>query len=153
VNDLLEVRSLLASSSDPGNPTAEELRDLLRSVNRIAVVGLSRFPEKAARRVPSYLAAKGYELVPVNPHADTIFGRRAYARLGDVPGEVDLVVIFRPSAVAGEFVTEAADRPERPPIWLQEGIRADPEIALARARGTTAIQDLCVFRVHRSLED
>jgi len=152
VNDLDEVLSLLRASSDPDNPTAEELRDLLASAHRIAVVGLSRYPDKAARRVPSYLAAKGYEVVPVNPHADTIFGRQAYDRLGDVPGKLDLVVVFRPSEVAGTFVAEAEDRPEQPAIWLQEGIRADPQIAAARARGTTAVQDLCVFRVHRGLD-
>ena len=151
VNPLAELRGILARSSDPGNPSAEELRDLFASVERIAVIGVSRSPEKAARRVPSYLAAKGYEIVPVNPNADRIFGRRACDRLADVPDAVDMVVIFRPSAEAGGFVAEAAARPERPAIWLQEGIRADEEIAAARAAGLTAVQDLCTYRVHRAL--
>jgi predicted CoA-binding protein len=142
---------LLRSSSDPENPTAEELRDLLDSVERVAVIGLSRFPEKAARRVPSYLAAKGYDVIPVNPRAERLLGKRAYARLSDVPEELDLVIVFRPSAEAGEFVTEAASRPERPAIWLQEGIRADAEVMAARANGVLTVQDLCVFRVHRAL--
>jgi predicted CoA-binding protein len=45
----------------------------------------------------------------------------------------------------------AAARPERPVIWLQEGIRADKEAREARAMGLTVIQDLCIFKVHRHL--
>jgi uncharacterized protein len=150
-DSLTELRHLLADSSDPQNPTAEELRDLFDAVRRIAVVGLSRFPEKAARRVPSYLAAKGYDIVPINPNAERILGKPAYDTLRDVPGQLDMVVIFRPSAEAGAHVREAAGRPERPAIWLQEGIRADEEVAAARADGITAVQDLCTFKVHRAL--
>jgi predicted CoA-binding protein len=151
VNELDEVRQLLGASSDPHNPAAEALQSLLERVNRIAVVGLSRSPEKPARRIPSYLAAKGYDIVPVNPHADRILGKPAYARLADVPGAVDLVLIFRPSEEAGAVVAEAAARPERPAIWLQEGIRADADIEAARAVGLTAVQDLCSYKVHRAL--
>ena len=148
---LTELRQLLADSSDPENPSAEELRDLFEAARRIAVVGISRFPEKAARRVPSYLAAKGYDVVPINPNAERILGKPAYESLSDVPGELDMVVVFRPSAEAGTHVRAAASRDERPAIWLQEGIRADEEIAAARAEGITAVQDLCTFKVHRAL--
>ena len=151
MDSLRQLRRVLSASSDSENPTAEELRDLLERTRLIAVIGLSRFPEKAARRVPSYLAAKGYDVIPVNPNADRILGRKAYDRLTDLPDEVDLVIVFRPSGQAGSFVEEAARRPERPAIWLQEGIRADEEIGAARARGITAVQDLCAFRVHRAL--
>jgi predicted CoA-binding protein len=48
-------------------------------------------------------------------------------------------------------VAEAAARPERPAIWLQQGIRADPEIRAAREAGLIAVQDMCSYRVHRAL--
>ncbi len=115
------------------------------------MIGLSRSPAKAARRVPSYLAAKGYDVIPVNPHAERILGRDAFVRLTDVPEAVDLVVVFRPSETAGSFVEEAVAREERPAIWLQTGIVADAEVAAARARGVLAVQDLCTFRIHRAL--
>ncbi len=47
----------------------------------------------------------------------------------------------------------AAARPERPAIWLQSGIRSDREAEAARAQGLLVVQDLCTFRVHRSLSD
>jgi predicted CoA-binding protein len=151
VDRLTELRRILERSSDRANPSAEALRDLFDTVERIAVVGLSRFPEKAARRVPSYLAAKGYDVVPINPHADRIFGKQVYRRLSDVPGRLDMVVVFRPSQEAGAIVAEAAARTDRPAIWLQQGITAAQEIAAARAGGATAVQDLCAFEVHRAL--
>ena len=151
MDNLLPVRRLLAESSDPDNPSAETLADLLRTVRHIAVIGLSRDPTKVARRVPSYLAAKGYDVTPVNPYAERILGRDAFATLSDVSEPVDLVVIFRPSDQAGEFVESAAARVERPAIWLQEGIRADEPAATARADGLVVVQDLCSYKVHRTL--
>lgn len=148
---LIELRQVLAASADPHNPGAAEFRALLDQVERIGVIGLSRFPAKAARRVPSYLAAKGYEIVPINPNAERILGRDAYARLGDVQEPLDMVLIFRPSEEAGPLVAEAARRPERPAVWLQEGIFAEPEVAAARTAGVMAVQDLCAFKVHRAL--
>ncbi|GMV04963.1 MAG: hypothetical protein AMXMBFR53_12430 [Gemmatimonadota bacterium] len=150
--DRLEsLRRLLEESSDPDNPPPARIRALFERLHRIAVVGLSRDPGKAARRVPSYLAAKGYEVIPVNPHADRILGRNAVASLSEIADYLDMVVVFRPSAEAGAIVREAAARPGRPAIWLQEGIRADAEAAAARAQGLLVVQDLCTYKVHRAL--
>lgn len=145
------LRHLLRESSDRANPSAERVRRLFESVHRIAVVGLSRDPRKAARRVPSYLAAKGYEIIPVNPFADRILGREAFPSLDDVAEPVDLVLVFRPSDEAGSVVEAASARPERPAIWLQEGIRSDDEAASARDQGRIVVQDLCAYKVHRAI--
>jgi predicted CoA-binding protein len=147
------LQRVLSASSDGENPGLEALRDLLGRTRRIAVIGMSRFPEKPARRIPAYLALHGYDIVPVNPHTERLMGRPAYATLADVPGEVDMVMIYRPSDQAGRFVLEALARPERPAIWLSEGIRADAEIAEARRLGRTAVQDLCAYKVHAAMRD
>lgn len=139
-------------STDPANPPAARLREILQSTRRIAVVGVSRDPTKAARRVPSYLATKGYDLIPVNPHARRILGKVARGSLGEVTEPVDLVLVFRPAEEAAGIVDEASRRPEKPVIWLQEGIRADEAVARARGRGLSVIQDLCIFKAHRSLD-
>ncbi len=141
---------LLRKSSDPNNPDASELLGIVRSVHRIAVVGLSRDPAKVARRVPSYLAAKGYDIVPVNPHATRVFGKPVRRTLADVTEPVDMVLVFRPAGEAGRHLAEAAARPERPVVWLQQDIRSDREAAEARGRGIRVVQDLCLFQVHRT---
>jgi len=141
----------LELSSDPLNPGPDEMRRILEDTRTIAVVGLSRDPAKAARRVPSYLAAKGYEVIPVNPNADRIFGKRVRAHLDEVTEPVDMVLVFRPSKKAGEVMKQAAGRPERPVIWLQEGIRDDEAASEVRKQGLTVVQDLCIYKVHRTL--
>jgi predicted CoA-binding protein len=148
-----DLERVLSASGDPDNPGVTQLSELMGRPLRIAVIGMSRFPEKPAKRVPAYLAAHGYDVVPVNPNAERVIGRPAYATLADVPGKVDLVMIYRPSEQAGAFVREALERPERPAIWLSEGIRADEEIARARGEGVTAVQDLCAYKVHVALQD
>lgn len=147
----MPLRRLLEESDDPDNPPAEAVAELFESARRIAVIGLSRDPEKAARRVPSYLAAKGFDVLPINPHAERILGRPAYDSLSEVEDPVDMVVVFRPSAEAGRHVADAAARPERPAIWLQEGIMAPPEVAAAREAGLFVVQDLCSYKAHRAL--
>ena len=147
------LERVLSASGDPDNPGGAALRELMGRPLRIAVIGMSRFPDKPAMRVPAYLAAQGYDVIPVNPNAERVIGRPAYATLADVPGEIDLVLIFRPSEQAGTFVREALARPERPAIWLSEGIRADLEIAGARSEGVTAVQDVCAYKVHVALQD
>jgi predicted CoA-binding protein len=151
--DRLELERLLAEAGDPDNPGPEELRDIVRATFVIAVVGISRDPLKAARRVPSYLAANGADIIPVNPNATRIFGRPVRASLDDVGETLDMVLLFRPSAEVGPFVLQAARRPEKPFIWLQEGIRDDEAATEARASGSTVVQGLCIFRVHRALGD
>jgi predicted CoA-binding protein len=151
VNRIVEIQRLLEKSSDESNPTAEALVEILRDVQHIAVVGLSRYLEKPARRVPSYLAAKGFDVIPVNPRADRLLGRKSWHSLEDVPGPVDMVLIFRPSPEASEIVEQAMARPEHPVIWLQSGIHAPEAVAAGRAAGHTVVQDLCIFRVHRAL--
>jgi len=117
----------------------------------MCVVGLSRDPAKIARRIPAYMATKGFDVVPINPYADRILGKEAYPRLSDFPDPTDIVVVFRPSAEAGAIVREAAARPEAPAIWLQDGIVAHPEVQDARSQGLVVVQDLCSYRVLRAL--
>ena len=144
-------RVLRMSGSRARNPSADEIRRIIRGTERIAVVGMSRDPVKAARRVPSYLAAMGADIVPVNPLADRMLGRAAHATLQEVGDPVDMVLIFRPSTQVAPFVRAAAARQEAPVIWLQEGIRDDRAAEEARAAGRTVVQDLCIYRVHRAM--
>lgn len=145
------LEGILAHSGDENNPGPEAVRGIMESVKRIAVVGISRNPEKAARRVPSYLAAQGYDIVPVNPFVDEILGKTAVDSLDEVTDPVDMVLVFRPSEEAAVIAETALARPEKPVVWLQQGILA-PEVARrARDQGFTMVQDLCAYEVHQAL--
>ncbi|MCA1814483.1 MAG: CoA-binding protein, partial [Halobacteriales archaeon] len=56
------------------HPTDEHLRRILRESTTIAVVGMSKNPEKDAHTVPMYMRSHGYTIVPVNPTTDEIAG-------------------------------------------------------------------------------
>ena len=143
---------VLRSSRDRvSNPGPDEIRALIRKTDMVTVVGMSRDPMKPARRIPSYLAAMGAHIIPINPLAGRMLGKPARKSLEDVHEKVDMVIIFRPSEQVAPFVRAAAARPERPIIWLPEGVRDDEAAAEARAAGVTVVQDLCIYRVHRAM--
>jgi len=152
MDGLQGLQSLLDQSGDRDNPEPEELKELMESVRSIAVVGISRNPEKPARRVPAYLASKGYDVIPVNPSVDEILGKKARDSLKDVSEPVDMVLVFRPPEEAAKIAEAAMRRDERPVIWLQKGIRADDVAAIARGLGFTVVQDLCTYEVHKALK-
>ena len=128
-----------------------DLRSILEH-ETIAVVGCSSTPGKAAHEVPAYLDRHGYDVIPVNPFADEIFGRRASDSLADVEAEVDVVCIFRPSEEVGDIVDEALERDDVDAIWTQKGIRDDEAAERALEDGHAVVQDRCMKVEHRRLE-
>lgn len=148
---LNHIQRILDESSDRENPGPQGIKGVMDSVRTIAVVGISRNPDKDAHRVPSYLAAHGYDVIPVNPNVDRILGKEARGSLADVEEPVDMVLVFRPSEEATRIAEIVMARRERPVIWLQEGIRADEVASRARSQGITMVQDLCAFKIHRAL--
>jgi predicted CoA-binding protein len=133
----------------------EKIRALLRSTRRIAVLGIKTEAQanKAAFYVPQFLAAERLEVIPVPvyyPEVQEILGRRVYRKLADVPGDIDLVDVFRrPRDVPGHVEDLLAKRPRA--VWLQLGIRNDEAAeALARA-GIQVVQDRCLMVEWRRL--
>ena len=85
-----------------------DTEELLRTYDTIVVVGASVHPEKAAHAIPAVMQRYGWRIIPVNPHADEIFGERAYRTLADIPqGPVGLVNVFRPSRDAADVARQA----------------------------------------------
>lgn len=128
----------------------EELRSILE-YDRVAVVGCSSTPGKDAHDVPSYLDRQGYDVVPVNPYADEIFGKTAYDSLADVPGDIDIVDVFRPSEEVGDIVDETLEREDVDVVWLQLGVHDDEAVERAEAAGKRVVQDRCMKPEHGRL--
>lgn len=129
----------------------EVLADVL-DLERVAVVGCSTSPGKAAHDVPRYLLDHGYEIIPVNPFADELFGRQAYDSLADVEEEVELVDVFRPSDEVAGIVEEAIDREDVVAVWTQLGIRDDEAAERAESAGLDVVQDRCIKVEHGRLK-
>jgi predicted CoA-binding protein len=128
---------------------------LLRSARRVAVLGIKTEAQRLqpAYYVPAALQDLGLEIVPVPvyfPEATEILGRKVYRKLTDVPGQLDIVDVFRRSSdVAGHLQDLLAKRPRA--VWLQSGIRDDQTAeALAKA-GILVVQDRCLMVDYRAV--
>ena len=121
--------------------------DLLRSSRVIAVVGLSGKKFRPSYGVAEYMQREGYRIIPVNPNETEVLGEKAYARLEDVPEQIDIVDIFRRS----EFVlplVESAIRLGAKAIWMQEGVEDEAAAKKARDAGLFVVMDRCILKEH-----
>lgn len=116
---------------------------LLERTKRIAVVGCSATQGKPAHDVPKMALDHGYDIVPVNPTAAEIFGRKAYKTLAEVPGPIDMVNVFRPAAEAPEIARQAVAVGAKA-LWLQLDIRSEEARRIARDAGLDYVEDRCV---------
>lgn len=122
----------------------ETIRKILKESKTVAVVGLSRSPEKDSYSVAQHLMQNGFRVVPVNPASDSILGEKSYPDLKSIPFRVDIVDVFRPSKDVPGIIDDAI-RTEVPVIWLQHGIFATEEDAgKVSGAGRTLIQDRCI---------
>jgi predicted CoA-binding protein len=127
-----------------------ELRELL-GLERVAVVGCSTTPGKDAHDVPKYLLDHGYDVVPVNPYADEVFGREALDSLSDVEDPVDVVDVFRPSEELPGIVDDAVERGDVTALWTQLGIRDRAVTDRAEETGIVVVEDRCMKVEHERL--
>lgn len=122
-----------------------EITELLRSAKTIAVVGLSSNPTRASFGVSRFLQRQGFRIIPVNPNESEVLGERAYPSLRDVPGEIDIVNIFRrPESVPGA-VDDALGKGTRL-IWMQEGVINQAAAQKAEAAGIPVVMDRCILK-------
>jgi len=127
----------------------EQIRDIL-SLNKVAVIGMSKNPSKAAHYVPKYLFENGYDVIPVNPYSDEILGKKSYNSVSDIVGDVDIVDVFRPSDQVLPIIQEAIKKKPKV-IWLQEGIHNLEAEELARNAGIKVVFNRCMLAEHQRL--
>jgi predicted CoA-binding protein len=126
---------------------ADTIRDLLSTAKIIALVGLSSEAQKASNMVASYLLDEGYEIVPVNPRGGEILGRRCYPDLASVPGKIDIVDIFRPSAEVPAIVEQAIAIGAKA-VWMQLRIVHLEAAERAITKGLRVVVDKCIKMEH-----
>jgi predicted CoA-binding protein len=131
----------------------EGIEALLGRTRRVAVLGIKTEAQEdqPAFYVPEYLAGAGLDVIPVPvyyPEVTTILGRPVYRRLVDVPGEIDVVDVFRRAKDLEPHLEDIlAKRPRS--VWLQLGIRNDAFAEKLAAAGIDVVQDRCLMVDHR----
>ena len=127
--------------------------ELLARTRRVAVLGIKTEAQSDAPAfyVARYLSEAGLEVVPVPvyyPDATEILGKPVYRRLADVPGDIDLVDVFRRPTDLEEHVEDILAKAPRA-VWLQLGIRHDAVAARLAESGIDVVQDRCLMVDHR----
>lgn len=135
--------------------TTPQIQELLKDVKRIAVLGIKteEKSDQAAFYVPQYLDSVGLEIVPVPvyyPDVTEILGHKVYRSLAEIPGEIDLVNIFRRSQDIPAHVDDIlAARPKA--VWMQLQIRSDAAALQLAEAGIKVVQDRCLKVEHRQM--
>jgi uncharacterized protein len=122
--------------------------EILEKTKTIAVVGISRNPERPSHHVAAEMQRRGYRIVPVNPVLKEVLGETCYPSLRDIPFPIDLVDVFR----APEFVPAIVEDTiaiGAKYLWLQEGVVHPEAVAHAEANGIRVVSNLCLYKEHR----
>ena len=128
----------------------KQIRALLEESSVIAVVGLSPKTARPSNIVARYLIEAGYTIIPVNPGHDHILGLACYPSLSTVPGNIDIVDIFRKSEEVESIVREAVAT-DCKAIWMQQGIINHQAARIAEDSGKIVIMDRCIKIDHADL--
>jgi predicted CoA-binding protein len=133
--------------------TDQGIAEILRGTRRVAVLGIKTEAQagQAAFYVPEYLHNAGLDVVPVPvyyPDVTQILGKKVYRRLADVPGEIDLVNVFRRSQDVPPHVDDILEAKPKA-VWMQSGIRHDEAARRLAEAGIKVVQDRCLMVEHR----
>ncbi len=132
----------------PSRHEQEVIERILSRTKRIAVVGASDDDGKPGNYVPAYMIERGYDVVGVNPNHEQVFGKKCYPTLADVPGNIDLVNVFRRPAACAE-VTKQAIAVAAKGVWLQSGLTSAEAKRLAAEAGIDYVENRCLMVEHR----
>jgi predicted CoA-binding protein len=133
-------------------PDPDRLAELIRSARRIAVVGLSRKPERPSHSVAAYLQRAGFIIVPVHPAGGVTLGERVHPdlRSAAAAGPIDIVNVFRRSEHIPALLEQLLEVHPRL-VWLQQGIRHDEVARQLEAAGIPVVMDRCLAIDHQFL--
>lgn len=124
------------------------IRRILEDTRRIAVLGIKTAETRQpAYYVPEYAKGAGYEIIPVPvyyPEVEEILGAKVFRKVAAVPGDVDMVNVFRRSSDIPPHIDDIiAKRPRS--VWFQLGIRNDAAAERLAREGIDVVQDRCLL--------
>jgi predicted CoA-binding protein len=124
----------------------DQIRELLSSPRRIAIVGASPSPTRPSHGVLLDLQSLGHDVVPVNPTADEVAGLRCYPTIRaavDATGPVEIVDVFRLPPACPAHAREAVEVGAKV-LWLQLGIASREAGEIAHEGGLAIVMNRCL---------
>ncbi len=123
--------------------TKKEVSEFLAQ-KTLAVVGVSRNPQKFGNGVYRELVAKGYKVFPINPKADKVEGVTCYPSLAALPEPVGGAIIVVPKDEVENVVKDAA-KAGICRVWIQQGSETKAALDFCQAQGISVVHNECVL--------
>ncbi|NGP44018.1 CoA-binding protein [Bacillaceae bacterium SIJ1] len=133
------------------NIATEEMNEMLKTAQTIAIVGLSDNPMRTSYQVAQEMQAKGYRIIPVNPTIDESLGVPAVASLLDIESAVDIVNVFR----RPEYLFSVAEETVKagfPFFWAQLGIEDQETYDYLTKHEVKTVMNRCIQVEHARLK-
>ncbi|PYZ95209.1 CoA-binding protein [Salipaludibacillus keqinensis] len=132
------------------NPTQNQIKEILEQSKRIAIVGLSNRPDRTSYQIGEALLRAGYEIIPVNPTIDEVFGIKAVSCVTEIQGSIDIVNVFRRSEHLVDVANKTVETDAKV-FWAQLGLSSEEAYTIIKDAGKTAIMDRCIKVDHAIL--
>jgi predicted CoA-binding protein len=123
---------------------SKKLVEEFLSLDKIAVVGVSRKRNKFGNVIYRELKKKGYQVYPINPNTNIIEEDICYPDLLSLPEKIDAVIINVPPAQTEKVVREIK-KAKINKVWLQQGSQSDEAISFCKQNGIECISNECVL--------
>lgn len=133
------------------------IKEIIKSTKTIAIIGLSSSKNRTSYRIGKYLMDEGFNIIPVNPNEDSVFGLKSYPKISDIPKdvEIDMIDIFRNRRYTADMVEEIVEwsksSGQKPIIWTQIGVSSDQAKDLAEEHDFSYIENKCLMVEHERI--
>ncbi len=117
----------------------------MKHIKVIAVVGVSRDPEKYGYKVWKDLKMKGYEVYGINPNTNEIDGEKIYNDLNSLPKQPDVVDFVVPSKIAYEILKNYATKHKNVIYWFQPGSESEKTKELCKKLHLKCVFNFCLM--------
>jgi len=129
---------------------SSDMKSVLNASRTIAIIGLSPDETRPSNSVAKYLIEKGYQVVGVHPHEQSILGCPCYTSLSEVPFTPDIIDVFRKSEAIPEIVDDVIKKGAKV-LWLQEGVFHPAAEARGKSAGIKIFSNVCIAKELRKL--
>ena len=122
----------------------DNIKEILKNIHTIAVVGASDKPERDSFKVMQFLIERGYKVFPINPNLQgkIILNQKCLSSLNMVDKKIDMVDIFRQKDAVMEITKEAIAIGAKV-LWTQLNIVDHEAAEIAEKAGLKVIMNRC----------
>jgi uncharacterized protein len=122
----------------------KQLIDNFYNEKKIAIAGVSRNPKKFSNQVFAELLKKGYEIIPINPKANSVNNVKCYPDVESLPSDAHSLLIITPKDQTDDILKSALNKGIKN-IWVQQMSETADTIRIAEEYQKEIIHHKCIF--------